>query len=99
MSSRTPTLPATFEVFSGLDARETRFVVEYVIRGGERGAGAAAVLESGYGCNSRDAAHAMASKLLRRPPILKAIKDELGRKLTSAAVLGVAVLEQLAKSA
>jgi hypothetical protein len=41
----------------------------------------------------------MASRLLRRPAVLKAIRDEVGRRLTAAAPLGVAVLESLARSA
>ncbi len=85
--------------FSELDEREALFVVEYVARSGTAGAGADAALAAGYSNDNRNAAHSMASRLLRRPAVLRAIKDETGRRLASAAPLGVAVLESLARSA
>jgi phage terminase small subunit len=85
--------------FLDLDQRESLFVAEYVARSGTSAAGAEAALAAGYSNGNRNAAHSMASRLLRRPAILKAIRDEVGRRLTAAAPLGVAVLESLARSA
>lgn len=90
-----PDVPA----FSGLDEREALFVVEYVARSGTAGAGADAALAAGYSNGNRNAAHSMASRLLRRPNVLRAIKDETGQRLAAAAPVGVAVLENLAQSA
>lgn len=85
--------------FPDLDEREALFVVEYVARSGTAGAGAEAALAAGYSSGNRNAAHSMASRLLRRPAVLRAIKDETGRRLAAAGPLGVAVLESLAQSA
>lgn len=85
--------------FDELDPREARFVAEYAARSGTRGAGAEAALAAGYSNGNRNAAHSMASRLLRRPAVLKALKDEIGRRFAAAAVLGVAVMENLAQSA
>jgi phage terminase small subunit len=90
---------ADLPTFQDLDSREARFVVEFVIRSGTLGAGADAALAAGYSNGNRDAAHSMASRLLRRPKVLKAIQDETGRRIASAAPLGIAVLETLARSA
>ena len=90
-----PDLPS----FEGLSERESLFVVEYTSRSGTRGAGADAALAAGFSNGNRDAAHSMASKLLRRPHVLRAIKDETGRRIAASAPLGVAVLEQLAQTA
>lgn len=91
--------PPEHLAFPDLDERETLFVVEYVARSGTRGAGADAALAAGYSNGNRDAAHSMASRLLRRPAVLRAIKDETGRKIAAAAPTGVAVLEHLALNA
>jgi hypothetical protein len=97
-----PTLPApdpTEATVPELDDREARFVVEYVIRSGTQGAGADAALAAGYSNGNRDAAHSQASRLLRRPKVLRAIRAEVGRRIAAAAPLGLAVLETLARSA
>jgi hypothetical protein len=86
-------------MLSGLDARESLFVVEFVARSGTRGAGAEAALAAGYSNGNRDAAHSMASRLLRRAHVLRALREEVGRRLAASAPLGVAVLESLAQSA
>jgi len=91
--------PAAELAFAELDERESLFVVEYAARSGTRGAGADAALAAGYSNGSRDAAHSMASKLLRRPRVLRALKEEVGCKLAASAPLGVAVLEHLALNA
>ena len=91
--------PAEVPSFSELDEREALFVVEFVARSGTPGAGADAALAAGYSNGNRNAAHSMASRLLRRPPVLRAIKDETGRRIAAAAPLGIAVLENLAQSA
>jgi len=91
--------PPDLPTFQELDEREALFVVEYVARSGTRGAGADAALAAGYSNGNRDAAHSMASRLLRRPTVLRAIKGETGRRIAAAAPLGVAVLESLAQSA
>lgn len=85
--------------FAELDQRESLFIVEYVARSGTPGAGADAALAAGYSNGNRNAAHSMASRLLRRPSVLKALRGEVGGRLASAAPLGVAVLENLARSA
>jgi hypothetical protein len=85
--------------FSELDEREALFVVEYVTRAGLTGAGADAALAAGYSNGNRNAAHAMASRLLRRPAVLRAIKEESGGRLARSAPIGVAVLEHLAQNA
>jgi phage terminase small subunit len=85
--------------FSDLNAREALFVVEYVARSGVAGSGADAALAAGYSNGNRNAAHSMASRLLRRPAVLRAIKEETGRRLAGVAPLGVATLENLARSA
>jgi phage terminase small subunit len=90
-----PDLPS----FEGLSERESLFVVEYASRSGTRGAGADAALAAGFSNGNRDAAHSMASKLLRRPHVLRALKDETGRKIAAAAPVGVAVLAYLAINA
>jgi hypothetical protein len=82
-----------------LDEREALFVMEYVARSGTTGAGADAALAAGYSNGNRNAAHSMASRLLRRPHVLRAIKEECGHRLASSAALGVSVLENLARSA
>src|ERR1019366_2811177 len=79
--------------FAALDQRESLFVVEYVTRSGTPGAGADAALAAGYSNGNRNAAHSMASRLLRRPSVLKALREEVGGRLASAAPLGAAVLE------
>jgi|SRR5579859_1680287 len=85
--------------FPDLDDREAKFVVEYIIRSGTVGAGADAALAAGYSASgNRDGAHSMASRLLRRPTVLKAIREEVGRRIAAAAPLGLAVLENLARS-
>lgn len=91
----TPSLPS----FEGLNEKEGRFVVAYVALSGTRGVGADAALAAGFGNGNRNAAHARASELLRRPHVLRAIKGETGRRIAASAPLGVAVLEQLAQSA
>jgi phage terminase small subunit len=91
--------PDTPPSFAELDEREARFVVEYLLHSGKPGAAGDAALAAGYSNGDRDAARGMASRLLRRPAVLKAIKDETGRRLAASAPLGVAVLESLAKSA
>lgn len=84
--------------FAELNEREAAFVVQYVALSGTRGAGAEAALAAGYSSSgNRDAAHSTASRLLRRPAVLRAIKDETGRRIATAAPLGVAVLENLAQ--
>lgn len=100
----TPTTSGTAAVttppsFSGLNERESLFVVEYVARSGTVGAGADAALAAGYSNGNRNAAHSMASRLLRRPAVLRAIKEETGQRIAAAAPLGIAVLEALAQSA
>lgn len=95
-----PSAATDTPVFEELNEREALFVVEYVARSGTRGAGAEAALAAGYSSSgNRDAAHSTASRLLRRPAVLRAIKDETGRKLAAAAPRGVAVLENLAEGA
>jgi phage terminase small subunit len=92
-------LPSDCPSFTGLDEREALFVVEYVTRAGLTGAGADAALAAGYSNGNRNGAHSMASRLLRRPTVLRAIKDETAGRLARSAPLGVAVLEDLARSA
>ena len=97
-SAAPPALP-DLPSFPDLDEREALFVVAYVSRSGTPGAGADAALEAGYSNGNRNAAHSMASKLLRRPHVLRAVKSETGQRLAASAPLGVAVLEQLARGA
>lgn len=85
--------------FPELNEREALFVAHYAMSSGAPCTGANAALAAGYSNGNRDAAHSMASRLLRRPAVLRAIKEELGRRITSSAVAGVATLEQLAQSA
>jgi phage terminase small subunit len=92
-------LPSDRPSFTGLDEREALFVVEYVARAGLAGAGADAALAAGYSNGNRNGAHSMASRLLRRPHVLRAIKDETAGRLARSAPIGVAVLEDLARSA
>ena len=77
-----------------VSARELRFAQAYVRMGGMNGTQAA--IAAGYG---QSGAHVAAHRLLRRPHVLAAIKDETERGLRAGVAIGASVLEDLAKNA
>lgn len=80
-----------------LDSREKAFALAYVERGGRHGAGVEAALIAGLSpSNNRAAARVRANEMLRDPKVLGFIKDELVRKINTAAAIGVDVLIELA---
>jgi len=80
-----------------LDSREKAFALAYVERGGRHGAGAEAALAAGLSpSGNRAAARVRANEMLRDPKVLGFIKDELVRKINTAAAIGVDVLIELA---
>jgi phage terminase small subunit len=99
MSSNLPSEPVTL---ADLSERQARFVREYVERGGRPGAAADAAVAAGYarpGKAGRAAARVRGSELLRNPKVLQALRDELARKLTAGAALGVQTLTDLCLNA
>ncbi len=86
----------------GLTERQNAFVREYVERGGRPGAAADAAVAAGYarpGRPGRAAARVRASELLHNPHVLAALRDELARRLSAGATLGVATLIDLCQNA
>ncbi|RYY90410.1 MAG: hypothetical protein EOO15_02755 [Chitinophagaceae bacterium] len=80
-----------------LESREKTFAVSYVERGGRHGAGVEAALAAGLSpSGNRAAARVRANEMLRDPKVLGFIKDELIRKINTAATIGVDVLIELA---
>lgn len=80
-----------------LDSREKAFALAYVERGGRHGAGVEAALAAGLSpSGNRAAARVRANEMLRDPKVLGFIKDELVRKINTAAAIGVDVLIELA---
>lgn len=77
-----------------ISPKELRFVQAYVRLGGMNGTQAA--IAAGYGVSG---AHVQAHRLLRRPHVLSAIKDETERGLRAGVAIGASVLEELAKTA
>ena len=81
-----------------LTSRQAEFVVMYVRQGGNNGTQAA--IAAGYSAKTGTAGAAVAaSRLLRDPRILKAIKDECERCLRANTALATNVLIDLAQNA
>jgi phage terminase small subunit len=99
MSSTRTTAPVTF---ADLSERQARFVREYVEHGGRPGAAADAAVATGYaraGKAGRAAARVRAHELLRNPKVLNLLRDELARRLSAGAALGVQTLIDLCQNA
>jgi hypothetical protein len=99
MSSTRTTAPVTF---ADLSERQARFVREYVERGGRPGAAADAAVAAGYaraGKAGRAAARVRAYELLRNPKVLNLLRDELARRLSAGAALGVQTMVDLCQNA
>ncbi|MCW5750875.1 MAG: terminase small subunit [Alphaproteobacteria bacterium] len=79
--------------FDSLTPRQAKFVTSYVRLGGKP---QAAGLAAGYSGRS---AHVSASKLLRLPKILAAIREETERRLTANVALAAEALVNLAETA
>jgi phage terminase small subunit len=95
------TIPETV-MFDGLTSKQSRFVCEFVTRGGKPGDAADAAVAAGYarpGRAGRAAARSRAHELLRNPDVLKALRDELTRRLNAGAALGVQTLMDLCQNA
>jgi phage terminase small subunit len=99
MSKTLPALPSGTVTLGALSVRQRRFVEEYVQRGGKEGSGPDAAQAAGYASDDRNAARSRAHELLHNPKVLAALRDELTRKLSAGAVLGVQVLVDLAQNA
>lgn len=84
--------------FEGLTEKQSNFIREYIERGGKRGSAADAAQAAGYAKDDRPAAFVRAAELLRNPKILSVLRDELAKKLSAAAALGVNVLVDLAEN-
>jgi phage terminase small subunit len=85
-----------------LTDRQAAFVREYVERGGKAGAAADAAVAAGYaqpGAAGRGAARVRAFELLRNTNVLQVLRDELTRKLSAGAALGVHTLIDLCQNA
>lgn len=85
-----------------LSERQAAFVREYVERGGSPGSAADAAVAAGYarpGPAGRAAARVRASELLRNPNVLQQLRDELARRLSTGAALGVQTLIDLCQNA
>ena len=83
-------------VKSDLTARQLGFVKAYVKLGGMNATQAA--IAAGYsGKGDRNGAAVAASRLLQRPVIIQAIREEVERTLRAGVALGASVLEQLAR--
>jgi phage terminase small subunit len=88
--------------FANLSERQARFVREYVERSGRPGAAADAAVAAGYarpGPAGRAAGRVRAHELLHNPKVLSLLRDELARRLSAGAALGVATLVQLCETA
>ena len=99
LPSTRPTAPVTF---ADLSERQARFVREYIERGGRPGAAADAAVAAGYarpGREGRAAARVRAHELLHNPKVLSLLRDELARRLTANAALGVQTLVDLCQNA
>lgn len=75
---------------------------EYVVRGGLPGAGPDAAVAAGFaspGPAGRNAARSRSYELLHNPAVLKALREEMARRLNSGAVLGVKTLIDLCQNA
>lgn len=98
--SKRPTLPDG-RTMAALSERQRLFAEKYVELGGKHGSAQAAALHAGYGGGGEtpnvNSAKSRAWELLRNPDVLAAIRDEMTRKLSAAAVLGVNVLVELAE--
>ena len=102
MSQMSSTLPSETVTLADLNERQARFVREYVERGGRPGAAADAAVAAGYarpGKAGRAAARVRGSELLRNPKVLQFLRDEMARKLTAGAALGVQTLIDLCQNA
>lgn len=99
LPSTRPTEPVTF---ADLSERQARFVREYVERGGRPGTAADAAVAAGYarpGQAGRSAARVRAHELLHNPKVLTLLRDELARRLSASAALGVQTLVDLCQNA
>jgi hypothetical protein len=97
-STRTPA-PVTF---ADVSERQARFVREYVEHGGRPGAAADAAVAAGYaraGKAGRAAARVRAHELLHNPKVLSLLRDELARRLSAGASLGVQTMVDLCQNA
>lgn len=86
----------------GLTAKQVAFVREYVERAGRPGAGPDAAVAAGFAPPTpagRKMARTRAYELLHDQFVLKTIREELKRKLSAGAALGVQVLIDLALGA
>jgi Terminase small subunit len=81
-----------------LSLKEQRFVQAYVATGGRNAAKAALAAgysDAGNGASARTLGH----RLMHRPRVLQAIREEMERSLRAGVVLGGSVLIDLAQSA
>ncbi|MDE2183480.1 MAG: terminase small subunit [Alphaproteobacteria bacterium] len=102
MSKTVPAAPPQTVMFDDLTAKQSRFVCEFVERGGKPGDAADAAVAAGYarpGHAGRAAARSRAHELLRTPAVLKALHEERARRLSAGAVLGVRTLMDLCQNA
>lgn len=94
--------PSDAVAIRDLTDRQEAFVREYVERGGRPGSAADAAVAAGFahpGRAGRAAARVRASELLRNPTVLAALRDELSRRLSAGAALGVQTLVDLCQNA
>jgi phage terminase small subunit len=89
-------------IIDNLSERQSRFVREYVERGGRPGAAADAAVAAGYakpGKAGRATARVRGSELLHIDAVLRAIKDEITRRLSAGAALATRTLMDLCENA
>lgn len=102
MSFPPESTPPDTVTLADLTEKQAAFVREYVERGGRPGAAADAAVAAGYarpGKAGRAAARVRASELLHNPEVMKALREELTRKLNAGASLGVQTLIDLCLNA
>ena len=102
MRKNLPSPVSSAVTIDGLTERQRLFVQEYAERGGKRGAAASAAVAAGYarpGRAGRAAARVRASELLHNPDVLAALRNELARRLSAGAALGVQTLIDLCQNA
>lgn len=96
--------PPTGRVTLGaLSPRKRAFVVAYLenVEAGNIGLGSApdAVQAAGISPDNRNSARVRAAEFMRDPDVLAVLRDELTKKLSAGAAIGVAVLIDLARHA
>ncbi len=82
-----------------LTERQAKFVQTYIECGTQRDGAIQAALTAGYGNGDRAQAKSRAYDLLHDSKVLAVLRDEISKKLSAAASLGVNVLIDLAQTA